>query len=459
MPSTFVYTMLLAIKRKPKEMFRNSLMLITVFVVTASLLAGCGFGHENFRQDKGSFKEPDDFVIQINDMGLFWQPEIPRRALEVIARESAKTNTIVVLFIHGWHHNAAADNPNARDFANALKAVRYTLDDNRGGAGPYRKSREHLTNTGDVKVIGLYIGWRGRSLPSVLDYLTFWGRKAAAERVGQGDLREFLIRLNAIYKNRNAERIGNEKTPFLGVVGIGHSFGGQVLFKAVSDILENELVRATPYVSASNPFTPPGHPGLLNGFGDMVVLINPALEALQYQRIHTLSQRLNYTKYQTPILLVLSSKTDTARQFFFPIGRWMDSFFRPSFSKEQRELWTEALGEYEPQRTHTVDGLDSGGTLMPGFDPAVYTNDPCSIIDIDLTHMPAIGGVRLMPTRSRRVYNPFLVAHTDSKIVLDHTGIFGGPLRNFLNDYIAINEGKRILLRGSQNSCPNIEKK
>lgn len=290
---------------------------VLLSLVTVCLLTACSFGHKNYSQNYGPFKKPNEFVIQVDDYGSFWDPAVPARALKTIA-DLAQTNTIVVLFIHGWHHNAAIDDGNVKDFAKSLSQIRIKLQDKKDGKpGPYRQSRERLTGDGDVKVICLYIGWRGKSLPMPLDFITFWDRKAAAERAGQGDLKEFLLRLNTIYKDRNSESQEARNVPFMGMVALGHSFGGQVLFQAIHSTLEEELIQAT-LVQSKNRETL--QPSYLSGFGDMVVLVNPAFEALQYERIYKLNQQLKYDRRQTPILMVLSSETDSARQIFFPIG-------------------------------------------------------------------------------------------------------------------------------------------
>ena len=421
----------------------NSLALLASIAALA-LLGACSFGHKKFSQERNGFDKSDDYVIQVDDFGSFWDPTAATEVLDSIATASSEKNTIVVLFIHGWHHNAAHNDSNAVNFSKTLRDLRQKLDDNKGGSpGAYRQSRAELTVNGDVRVIGIYIGWRGKSLPMPLDYLTFWGRKSAAERVGEGDLREFLIRLNSIYMDRNATNSNDHKRPLFGLISVGHSFGGQVLFKAVVNTLENELINATK--TSINGVAPAL--GSVSGFGDLVVLINPALEALQYERIHALNRRVNYSNRQAPVLMVLSSETDLARKRFFPIGRWIGSVFRPAFRGAQSGLWTQALGEYPPQRTHKVEVVQSDGNIFPGFDSLIYKNDPCAIVNFDLTNVPSIGGVRLKPINSHQPFSPFLVAYADGKVVLQHSGIFEEILRNFMNDYIAIAQGKRLLLR------------
>src|SRR5512145_3270294 len=173
----------------------------------AMLLGACAFAYRSHRQAGGALLHPDDFVIQVDDYGSFWDPEVPARALDAIAQSARTTNTIVLLVVHGWHHSAAPDDENAAGFAQVLQDIRAKLDDNVDGKpGFYRRSRQILTGSGDVNIFGSYVGWRGASLPMPLSYVTFWDRKDAAERVGDGDLREFLLRLNAIYRRSYQDR-------------------------------------------------------------------------------------------------------------------------------------------------------------------------------------------------------------------------------------------------------------
>src|SRR5512135_116803 len=74
---------------------------------------------------------------------------------------AGKTGISLVVFVHGWHHSAAADDNNVIAFRALLKDVKKMED--AGGGRP---------------VVGLYVGWRGDSLRvKGLDALTFWDRK------------------------------------------------------------------------------------------------------------------------------------------------------------------------------------------------------------------------------------------------------------------------------------------
>lgn len=419
-------------RRENVELFRNwhiTSMAPIVFAMVL-LVAGCGgYGHKAYR-DRLPVKA-DWYDVEVDDFGQYWSPHLAEAALADIEKLSRDTNTIVVLFAHGWHHNASAKSSNRDDFEITVAEVRKVL-----ASKPYRDARVALGVGDDVRVIGIYLAWRGRSLPGVLDYLTFWGRKAAAERVGEGAARDFVFRLDEIYK-RQPGKPENEGDPsrFMGLVLLGHSFGGQVIHKATSTVFEEELERKRD--SPSDP---------VNGVGDLVVLINPALEAAQFHRIDALYRaRPMYGSWQTPVLIVFSGEADFARQRLFPIGRWFSSLWRPGFrSPLQRQEWLHALGEVEHQRTHSLE-LDSRSlgfnfSTSPAYCPAV--------LPLDMTALNrTVQGSKLEPIFAKHIPNsPVLVAYSGQEIIEAHSGIFKPAFRNFLIDYVALIEGKRMCL-------------
>jgi hypothetical protein len=428
------------------------LRVFIAFFVSIWCLSSCSYANKQWELSHVDVNRNVDYVIQLDDVGQFWDREYAEKALRDVSSSSRKTNTIVVVFIHGWHNNAAPDNQNLADFSNSLAEVRKQLSQD-----PYPNSRHTLTGISDFRVIGIYVGWRGRSLPGIADYSTFWSRKAAAERVGDGDIREFLTRLNQIYNDENSNagcRLNKQMTveechPFMGLAAFGHSFGGQVLFKAVRPAFEAELLSTGAAEVSGQVVLDHDHP--LHGFGDMVVLVNPALEALQFDRIHSLAAKIKYPYTQPPLLLVLTAEDDAARGFWFPMGRFVDSIFRAPLRPDIADKWDNALGSYEPQQTHEIAPV---GVVTEAweFDPDVYKY-PCKVLHFDLSNTPIFlskngSGIRLVPKAGRSdPYNPFLVANVSSKMIEGHTGIWLPVFRSFLNNYVAVAEGKRILER------------
>ena len=415
------------------------LLIKLLLVLTATaLIAGCfSYGHKQFGPRFELKPGYDLHAIEVDDYGVFWNPAAAQGALDAVERQSAQGNVIVLLFVHGWHHSAKSDDTNLADFRITLEELAKTLDQ-----APYRIAREQLGVGSDIKVIGLYVGWRGRSLPGFLDYLTFWDRKAAAQRVGEGDLRELMLRLQRIHASQPG--LGR----FMGFVTVGHSFGGQVLLKAVAGKIERDLIQQGGTLS-SVPVQAATPANLIEGIGDMTVLINPALEAQQFERIDRLYRSFSCRKEQTPILLVVSGQGDTARQYAFPagraLGRWLGA--RPWLSPERRQRWDKALGEYLPHVTHDLD-ISAAQSSIGNAD---YVEN--SILDRDFTERLTIGGASLTPRSGWSISNsPVLVAYSSEKLIESHNGIFTEPFRRFLIDYVAFIEGKRMVPRTPSRS-------
>ncbi len=423
--------------------------LVAVLVVLV-VLATFPYGYKPFPTQPLSNVSFGLHILQIDDYGTFWDPTGAETVLDEITSKTKGGNTVVLLYIHGWHHNARPGDSNLKGFKKTLKKLTSLLD-----CPPYAESRKILTDQKAISVIGIYIGWRGRSLPGLLDYLTVWPRKAAAERVGSGDLREFLARLDKLYVKRNQRASG--PSPFMGLVTTGHSLGGQALFKSVSETLERQLIDATSRLSGdsgSQSSEPASLSKPLRGIGDITVLLNPALEAYQFDRLHRLSTQLTYDFCQTPTLVVVSGEDDSARQLWFPIARSLNHLFRPPFrDTTQRALWRTALGEYEPQRTHTLELSTAANTLTPDN----YLT-PSQVLGTDFTGRTVLGGAELKPLDSRATpFRPIVVAYSSSKLIQGHIGIFTETFRDFLTDYVAFIEGKRMFMRSSKADgfvCP-----
>src|SRR6266516_6547295 len=110
--------------------------------------------------------------LEIDEQGAFQDRSQVERALALVG-EGRKPKYVVV-FVHGWFHNAGADDPNVQRFKCALNNLQ-SIDDNAG-----------------EEVVGIYVGWRGESwsLPLVR-YATFWDRKNTSDEVGRGSLEFF----------------------------------------------------------------------------------------------------------------------------------------------------------------------------------------------------------------------------------------------------------------------------
>jgi hypothetical protein len=396
-----------------------------------TILSGCNYGHKQYDPSATNGQPASDglLVLEVTDYGRFWDRAASDRLYKFLEYESAGKNVVLVTFIHGWHHNAELSDSNRRDFQKTMRELQEKVN-----TREYADARVALQLQENVKVIGLYIGWRGESLPCYLDYLTFWGRKAAAEQVGGGDLREFLLKLQNLYNERN----GNVQTAavhtFMGMVTIGHSFGGQVALRTVAELLEHDLIDSG--VRSE----------IVTGLGDLTVLLNPALEAHQYERIHRVARNGTYNYMQSPVLLTISADNDFPRSWWFPFGRRVSRLFRASLQAEEAHEWTQALGMYEPHQTHLFEVTNEADTITEEVDSKA----------LDLSRYNVIGGIAVKPLPERSTVNyPFIVARTPSQVFINgHNGIFSDTFRTFLTEFVALSQGKRISVRRETTTSP-----
>jgi pimeloyl-ACP methyl ester carboxylesterase len=125
-------------------------------------------------------------------------------------REGGDDGVLLVVFVHGWKHSAKPGDPNVDDFRDLLRTA------------------ARLSVNGGRRVVGVYVGWRGASVPVWgIEQITYWERKNVAEQVGKGGVTELQTRLEHIVldtdqPNRNLFLV------------IGHSFGGASVLYALN---------------------------------------------------------------------------------------------------------------------------------------------------------------------------------------------------------------------------------
>lgn len=297
--------------------------------------------------------------------------------LERIADEAGDRGLSVVLFAHGWRHNAAHDDDNLSDFRQQLQVA---------------AAIERSPSGNKRRVVGIYLGWRGRSLDlPVLDYLSFWGRKGAAHRVAEGTARELLARLHAFWSVRNADAFASSKLrsgarPKDRFMLIGHSFGGLVLFHALSTNLIVDLSSArTPgqggvadlALRSLRQQSAAGAPP--RRFFDMVVLLNPAFEAVRYSPLHRILESANWSRYSAPMLVLLTSDSDWATRIAFQFGRFVNTLVESEVSPEERDVIKMTPGHVRPYVTHFLERSRSPAQVCPGWQDPFARNPDGSI--------------------------------------------------------------------------------
>lgn len=261
--------------------------------------------------------------IEVDDMGeLFDKVELDT-ALSLIREtnrraqsEPGETDPIVLTFVHGWKNNASLTNDNVRGFSFALQEV-------------YRRfGKTH-------HVIGVYIGWRGdliRSYLPVARQFSYFNREATAVRVPGATLSSALTEIAArTHENRRALAIF-----------IGHSFGGLLLERALSEATASQIAQAaidtqeatsTPSASEAQRDSMAAELAV-DSRADLVIFINPAGAATEAKQMLDF---LTYNKYRyqpaagqdeatassdldRPLFVSLTSTADMATKLAMPIG-------------------------------------------------------------------------------------------------------------------------------------------
>jgi len=239
--------------------------------------------------------------IEFDDQGqLHWRGQM-NSVLDKIGEAAASQDLLMIAFVHGWKHSAAPMDGNIetlRHNLRALSALESELSRREGRA--------------ERKVVGVYLGWRGGSITlPVVKELTFWDRKNTAHKVGYGGVIEVLAKLEEIKKIKASIDAPDRMTR---LVVIGHSFGGAVVYSALAQIMMNRFATTQ---------GPVGLATTVEGFGDLVVLVNPAFEALRFSTLSDVAnERRSYFQAQLPVMAVLTSEADDATKRAFPLGRF-----------------------------------------------------------------------------------------------------------------------------------------
>ncbi|MCX7097876.1 MAG: esterase [Methylococcales bacterium] len=356
--------------------------------------------------------------VEIDDQGQLRDRAQMRALIDSLYQIAVDDSIVINVFVHGWHHNARPGDPNIESFKGALS----------------RLSRiEHdlsLTkHTASRKVVGVYVGWRGESitLPGI-NYLTFWDRKGTAQEVGHRGITELFLNLEEIANVKNALSPPIKSR----LVLMGHSFGGAVVYSATSQILASRFIdtrAGKSYVDTAK------------GFGDLVVLLNPAFEALSYAPSYDLAQaRCSYFDNQVPRLAILTSEADYATKLAFPAGQAVSTFFETHdtverndcnlpYSLDEGAADRSAVGHFEPLLSHTLTPLAGQTQPMAVVNYGTMKNIWSTQTKGGSTQFGSTVLTHLNKTTPR---NPYLNIRVDKTLIADHNDVFGGRVMDFL---------------------------
>ncbi|MGD1915953.1 MAG: hypothetical protein ACFCBV_07190 [Phycisphaerales bacterium] len=308
--------------------------------------------------------EYDLAIIEFDDHGTFWKRDQLEAAVALIELRNAESpgGVLVIPFVHGWKNNADPEDPD-------------------GDLARFRRQLANIaaSQVGDDekpdRVVGVFFGWRGATSRVWLqEQLTFWDRRRTAERLVSLSMREAMFRIMSTAR----------QNPRSKCFVVGHSMGGMIVGKTLAPSLTTLLLAG-------------GEEGVLMP-ADLVVLLNPALDALaSWQFVDLLKRsgaRLELRDNDGgarpapgPIIVSITSESDRATGTAYPLGRTVSSLmtaFRGDHEDpqpSQRYLATRAEGHVDALISHRAWVGDDGEVVLERV-PDAWNDTPFWIIRV-----------------------------------------------------------------------------
>jgi hypothetical protein len=351
-------------------------------------------------------------VVEFDDQGTAYdsaQMQALQQELDALQGQHA----VILVFVHGWKHNARPLDPNLASFELVLQQT--------------ARAEQAARPENRRPIVGAFVGWRGLSFyAGWLTNLTFWNRKTAALRVALGSVRELLGRLR--YHRRN--------DPDSVLIVAGHSFGGLVVFSA----LAQSLIEIATFDTATT--TEPS-------FANLVLLVNPAFEAARYLPIHLLVDGRGFAR-QPPVLVSVTARNDDATGKAFPVGAWLGSLWEHTRSRQQSQAIVHTMGHLEWMRTHDLTAQPGAGAPRPVYlapGPAALSSDEqlrAERVPSDVAYeerrpgwVRHFQGGAILTHLAKDPSNPFWVVRASPEVINGHNGIFGDVFLGFVRKLVA----------------------
>lgn len=325
------------------------------------------------RQSSSSYSYSLSFV-EMNDEGLFVEQAQVDELLRDLETKISHTDTTILLYVHGWNHNASTLDTNVACFEELLKATAIMQS-------------KYFSN-GRVSpraVYGIYVGWPG--VVYAKDWLntalSYFGRQSAADRVGErGALLELFSKIGKL-----RDLSGPQKTKF---VVISHSLGARLTYKALRPVMQYSAYGSD---NEKKPF-----------LADVSIMVNPALSADEHTALAGLieKQAEQETGKTQPRFVIATSEKDEVLSGIFPLTQRFASFVRGDYKLADKRR-TLPLGLFNEYVTHFLE-------LEGHYDNSLGGNG-CPTLRYDELEIVR-GKERVQSVAELNVYN--LIKHYDS---------------------------------------------
>jgi SMP-30/Gluconolactonase/LRE-like region len=395
----------------------------------ALLVTGGCLGPRFYRPESVLHRDGYDLAfIELDDQGELWSNAQVLAADRLIRDASTSEGVILGVFIHGWQHNASPGDGNVAGFESMLGQI---AEFERVGEGAPRR------------VVGVFVGWRGRSSRvKLLAPLTFFARFEAAQRVASTATTEMIFRL----------LLAGRAHPRSTTVVVGHSFGGLILESALAQAIIGGLGAAVQQDVHDVAFP-----------ADLVLLINPASQSIEAKELVDIFDRHHLKlyregrdgeTYEVPLVVSMTSTADLATRVLFPLGmrlRGIGNRFRPYGPEScargrQKDYFRQTAGHQRPLHSHLVEAEALPSSERKGGDAALvrafrgsltHTYDAATRLQ---TWSAEGERLRYHIRQNPRSWNdtPYWVMEVPPSIIPDHYQIFGQETIEFAGMLIAM---------------------
>lgn len=396
-------TLILLSACTPKEYFRTEIGLTPCLA-----MAGTDCSIANL-----VVNPQDDYTlgfVEFDDDGRFYDQRQADALLNSL--QGSQQPQYVVLYTHGWHHNAKDSDNNVRRFKDSLRDIK-------------------LRNP-HYRVVGVYLGWRGETVETPwLRVFTFWGRRSVSERLGQKQFLDFLLNVEAVVKH--------DADPDNRLLTIGHSLGASVILNALQPVWLQRLQQGR---------------GDQARFGDLVLLVNPAVEARRFADLRAAVRRVaatNQLEHTKPIVVVAGSEADNITKNMFTYSRavpaWFESVLDPVEQVDmqgatQWDLAATAVGHFRSFITHRLEATTATSTNQAcTVDTVTGTNASSNALTLTgpegILASAAVwrvaDGLQLRPVAEVPMDDPLWVVQTDKYVLPNHGFMAQKPFWCFID--------------------------